>query len=204
MIKKCVCILFLSLFSSFIYAESIESVLKKISEKSSSVSSIMADFLQVKSSEFISTEVKSDGTFYYSSSDKVCLKNDDKNYLLMNGEHFVISTAGDKMSVNTKSNPMVSHLGNLLKSCVTGDFNSICANKKSTIDVEITPDRYILTITMAGSIKRYFSEVKLTYFKHDASLEEIKMTESNGDFTSYTFSNHKFNVPILQSVFNLK
>lgn len=190
-------------FFSVLYAEQTEIILKEINEKSSSVNSIMADFEQVKSSEYISGEAKNNGVFYYSASDKVCLKNDENNYLLMNGERFVISAAGDKMSVNTKSNPMVSHLGNLLKSCVTGDFSAICGKNKSAIDLEITPDRYILTINMAGSAKKYFKKIELTYFKNDASLEELKMIESNGDYTLYTFSNHRFNVPILQSVFNL-
>lgn len=203
MSKKYICILISLLISSFVCAETSEGILKLIKDKSSSVKSIVADFQQVKSSAYISKDIKTDGKFYYLFPDKVCLKNDEDNYLLMNGENFVISTGGDKMAANNKSNPMVSNLGNLLKSCVTGDFASIVENKKNQLKVEETLDRYILTITLAGSAKRFFSEVELIYFKHDASLEKLKMVEKNGDSTVYTFSNHKFNMQIDNSVFKI-
>lgn len=203
MIKRLLFILSTIFISISVFAEKDTAVLEKITAKSSSYTSIESDFVQVNSSVYIAKEVKSTGKFYYQAEDKVLLKNDEKNFLLLNNNDFVISTQGEKFKVGKKSNPMVAELGLLLKSCVTGDYNTILSRRNTALRLDITAHDYILNITMGGSAKRYYSQVILTYDKLDLSLVNLKLLEPNGSYTLYTFSNHKYNTQIDSSVFNI-
>ncbi len=198
-------VILLALISFSLYAEINETtpILEKISNHSSSLSSIESDFIQVNASIYLSAEKKSEGKFYYKADDKVCLKNDDKNFILMNSGEFLVSTDGNKVRAGKKSSPMVTELGTLLRSCITGDYKSILQRRNTSLSITEDSLYYILNITMGGSAKKYFSEITLKYSKKDFSLYYLKLQEANGSYITYTFNNHKFNTEIDLSVFNI-
>lgn len=189
------------ILSSFLYAN--ESILEKIKTNTESITSINSDFRELKSSMFVENDVITEGKFHYATEDKVCLHYNNGDKLLMNGDNFMMRIGEDKLTGNRKSNPMISQLGNLLKSCVTGDFTKITGGNHKNLNIETTPNHYILTINMTGASKKYFSNIELRYHKENYSLEKLKMIEASGDFTEYTFMNQSFNQQIDLSVFNL-
>lgn len=201
MINRFITIFLFTIISSFLYAN--EDVIEKIKTNTASISSIECDFTETKSSQFIETDIVKDGKFYYVAEDKVCLKYKNDDILLMNGDDFIMKIGKDKLSGSRKSNPMISQLGNLLKSCVTGDFTKISGGNIKNLTIETTKNQYILTINMQGSSKKYFSKIELRYNNADYSLEKLKMIEPTEDFTEYTFTNQSFNKQIDLSVFNI-
>lgn len=196
-------VIILSLITTLLYAETNEAILEKISTHSRSLQSIESDFTQVNASIYLNVEKETPGKFYYKAEDKVCLKNDDKNFILMNEGNFLVSTDGNKVRADKKSSPMVSELGILLKSCITGDYKTILQRRNTSLDITQDASYYILNIKMGGSAKRYFSDVTLTYSKNDLSLYKLKLQEASGSYITYTFSNQKFNAEIDLSVFNI-
>lgn len=200
--KKYLIILF-ALISTLLYAETNEVILEKISNHSRSLKSIESDFTQVNASIYLNVEKEVEGKFYYKAEDKVCLKNDDKNFILMNEGDFLVSTDGNLMRASKKSSPMVSELGLLLKSCITGDYKTILQRRNTSLSIAEDDSYYVLNVQMGGSAKRYFSDVLLTYSKKDLSLYKLKLQEANGSYITYTFNNQKFNTEIDLSVFNV-
>lgn len=180
-------------------------ILTKLQTNGAAVGTIESRFVQRRHVQALKSDVLSNGRFYYQKNDKICMVYDrpQGDLLLMNGDDLVMIADGRRSVVNVQANPMLKQLRTLLTACVSGDFERLKTGRNTRLVVDQTDTHYILTAHFDGSAKKMYASVVLTFDKRQLALVVLRMNESNGNFTEYTFESPKFNQLIDERIFDV-
>ncbi len=180
-------------------------ILTKLQTNGAAIGTIESCFVQRRHVQALKGDVLSNGRFYYQKNDKICMVYDrpQGDLLLMNGDDFVMIADGRRSVVNAQTNPMLKQLRTLLTACVSGDFERLKTGRNTQLVVDETDAHYILTAMFDGSAKKMYASIVLTFDKRQLALVALRMNESNGNFTEYTFESPKFNQPIDERIFDV-
>lgn len=176
-------------------------VVEKILAGNKGYTSMTADFKQTQHLPFVDDVIASEGKCYYKKPEQMAMVFTDPegDMMLVDGNRFVLVSAGSRQEVSAASNPRMQGMKQVLNSCMAGDVQNMGAKK---ITCEETPALYLVKAELAeGNI---FEKVEVGYDKKDLSLTLLKTIESDGSYTQYELGRKAFNKAIDAQVFKGK
>ncbi len=179
--------------------------MSELQRKNASITSIQAKFVQTKFLSVFSTEMKSDGNFYWEKNDKICLDYQApvKYKIVINGDKLKTVSSGKSNVINTKGNPMMDQMSALIAACMTGNIDRMGSGFK--VKIEESASDYRLTIEpQAKEVQSYIAKMEIFLSRKDMSVSRLVMHENADDYTGYVFTDNKFNERIPASVFDVR
>lgn len=172
-------------------ADSFESRIESVSALNKS---IQCDFVQTKKVKNIKGEIVSNGEFYYDNSGMMALiySQPQGDRVLINGETFTVVTAGKKIEGKAGDNPMMMQICNMLQACMSGDVTKL--GRGWQMNIEENELRYSVTLQPSDRrTRKYIESLLMRFDKQDMTLSELRMNETSGGYTNYTFTNKEIN-----------
>ena len=179
--------------------------LEDLNRKSTSVESICCDFIQTKHNSMLAQDARSEGVFYFKRPSRLALLYTGHNHdrIVMGEIDFMVVAGGTAHTVKIASNPLYQQMQEVFSACFSGDVKALssgdefrCQQLNGQYEVRITPS--------SKRARRYIAELVLVFSKKDMLLDELRIIERSGDYTSYQFRNRKTNQKIENSVFECK
>lgn len=201
--SKFTTIILLMFLSISLFAQEIEKEFKiKLQTNSSQNITIQCDFLQTKKIKKLSQEVTRKGSFYYYNAGLMAMHysqpKDDK--VIMNKDSFVIIISGKKICADAKSNPMMAQISYMMQASMSGDVSKLGRGWIMSIEKQINSYEVILKPT-DKRIQKYINSMVMNFRESDMTLDTLRINETSGGFTQYTFTNKKVNNKIDSSYF---
>lgn len=154
-----------------------------------SVKKINCKFSQTRSVAVLSQDVVRKGDFSLRQPGDILLQFEDGEYIKMGESEFEIKSEGRVSKMKVNANPMLKELKRVLGACMGGDVASIMAGFDSEISANKT--EYSVKLCPKGKKNGMMQSLELQFCRKDMSLDWMKMTERNGDFTLYRFTDKK-------------
>ncbi len=192
--KRVILISILSIFANLAVAQNSEGFDSRIEAFSSENRTIQSDFVQTKKMKNIKNIITSKGEFYYDNSGLMALIYDDPqgDRVVINGGQFKVVTAGKVIEGASDDNPMMQQICNMLQASMTGDIAKLGRGWQTTISENAT--QYEVSLTpLDRRTKRYIESLVMVFRKSDMTLDELRMNETSGGYTLYTFVNKVIN-----------
>lgn len=112
--------------------------------------------------------------------------------IIINGQKLKIVSEGKSNVVNLGSNRMMDEMKGMLAACMVGDLSSITSTYK--LDYYESPSLYVVKIRpVSKSVQAYISEIIISINKEDMSVQTLRLSENEKDYTEYRFTNRKYN-----------
>ena len=175
---------------------------EQLRKESANIKTIQAHFVQKKSLKILSKPLISEGRFYYAAPDSfrweyfkplrsivIAYKNNTKRY---------IASGGKMMEDKTGGAQAMKIVLNEVAGWMSGRFDqnpSFAATINEGVNTKIT-----LTLTeksMTGMIEK----IEIILFKKSATVQSVKIIESENNFTQINFDKVEINKAINSSVF---
>jgi len=181
----------------------VASVKKKLEENALKTQDINASFTQEKHLSILEEKISSTGTFKFKKENKVRWSyNSPYNYLIIiNKDQIYINDEGREKSYDANSSKMFSQINKIVVGTARGtlfsdpDYTSAFSENSGFYMVHMVPK--------SAKLREYVNEIHLYIDKKDLSVNRLKMTEKNGDFTQVDFSAKKINAGIPDSEFQI-
>ncbi|MBL0911228.1 MAG: outer membrane lipoprotein carrier protein LolA [Bacteroidia bacterium] len=181
----------------------VPAVKKKLEENALKTQDINASFTQEKHLSILEEKITSTGTFKFKKENKVRWSYDKPyNYLIIiNKDQIYINDEGKEKSYDANSSKMFSQINKIVVGTAKGtlfsdpDYTSVFSENSGFYMVQMTPK--------SARLRDYVNEIFLYIDKKDLSVNRLKMTEKNGDFTQVDFSAKKINAGIPDSEFQI-
>lgn len=182
--------------------ENIDAFRVKFAKTADATRNISSDFVQHKHSIYFKEALVSKGMFYYDQTGKMRWeqKNPEKHIILINEEELRIWNKGKESKYNLSSNKQLAFIKLLMMGTVNGDLLN---SSKFDVSYFYNEVHYKLVLVPKDKkMRNMFSEIQLFFDKKNIRLAEMKMIESEGDFTTIQFINAIFNSQISQTTFS--
>lgn len=192
--KRVIFIFILSIFANLVVAQNSESFESRIEIFSSQNRTIQSDFVQTKKMKSIKNIVTSEGKFFYDNSGLMAMIYDEPkgDKIIINGEQFKFVMAGKVIDGASDDNPMMQQICNMLQASMTGDITKLGRGWQTTITENDT--KYEVSLTpLDRRTKRYIESLVMVFRKSDMTLDELRMNDTLGGYTLYTFANKVIN-----------
>lgn len=173
---------------------SIDGFQERLKKEAASLSSIESDFTQEKYLDVFNDKIISKGRFYYRQENKIRMDyTTPVDYqIIINGQKLKIVSEGKSNVVNLGSNRMMDEMKGMLAACMVGDLSSITSTYK--LDYYESPSLYVVKIRpVSKSVQAYISEIVISINKEDMSVQTLRLSENEKDYTEYRFTNRKYN-----------
>ena len=190
----------------------VNTLTSKINTEMKKVSSLQSKFKQVKHIATMKSDLISNGNFFYSKSDKVCLEyTSPMEYLIViNGSKIKMDMNGKKTVYDVSSNGLMQEMVTVISSCMTGNIKTL--NSKYKIEYFQNEKEYVIKVYPTDSkVKNLIYEVDLHLSKSDMCVSSMKMIEASKnakandiDFTEYIYTEKKLNGTIPADKFNVQ
>jgi len=175
---------------------------KKVQESTSSIETIISNFVQKKHLDFLANDIETFGKMFFQSPNMIKWEYTDpyQYSVIFKEEQLYINDDGDKSEVDLGSNKMFQSLNSLIAKSIKGDlfddaqFDISYFKEGDAYIVDFKPKRDELSI--------YIQTFQLTFNKDDAQVEEVKMIEPTGDYTRITFKDRVLNMKVDTAVFS--
>lgn len=177
----------------------------KLVEASKNTQAISCDFIQKKELSILSEIITSEGVFLLKGNDKLVWEYRQPYFykVIINGNQMEIDDSESKMNFDTRSNRMFREISNIMIKSVNGSIIS----DNETFETEILENTTELLVKMKPKTKELgmlFQYINLHFSKENYLVEKIEMFEELGDKTTILFNNQKLNVPIEDSLFDIR
>lgn len=174
---------------------------QEILNATANMKTLECSFTQYKHMDLLINDIVSSGTMHYRSPNTVkwaYTKPYDYSVIFMDGK-MKVNDNGRKSQMDIGSHKLLSELNDLMTKSVRGDLFkdpdfsvALFAGAKYDVIVLTPKDEQL-----AGYIK----QLELSFGKKDRAIEELKITEPNGDYTHIVFTGRKINIPLGDAVF---
>lgn len=179
--------------------------LRDLAEKTSRVHTIQAKFVQNKHLSVFSTDVKSYGRFSWQSPDKICLdySTPAKYRIVINGDRIKTVNGGRSSTLSLKGNPVMDQMGSLVAACMTGNLESL--GNGFRYSVKESSSGYLIDVSpVSETVRKYVARMEIYLSSLDMSVTKLVMYENETDYTSYVFTEKKFNEAVPAAVFDMR
>ena len=169
----------------------------RISAASGQNRTIVSRFTMVRGVAGIKKQVESCGDFYYDNSGDMAMIYDTPkgDRVVMNGDDFTIVVGGKTISSSSSSNPMMAQISYMMQASMSGDVAKL--GRGWELKIEKGESQYIVSIVpIERRIKRYISAMTMLFDQRTMTLDSLRIDESRGGFTSYSFTSKELNVEI--------
>ncbi|MGK0277252.1 MAG: outer membrane lipoprotein-sorting protein, partial [Litorivivens sp.] len=145
--------------------------------------------------------IQSDGIFYASGQDKIRWEEvkPNSNILIMNGEMAYVVKDGETEAFDLSKNRQFSMINEMMSSVLSGDladnedFEITFFESASGYKVHLVPEKKM--------VRKFVAMVELVVAKNTYFLDNMTMSEADGNSTEILFSNQKANLPLEMTIF---
>ncbi|MDR1673759.1 MAG: outer membrane lipoprotein carrier protein LolA [Bacteroidales bacterium] len=175
---------------------------KRLNESSVSIQTLTGSFTQVKYIDLLEEKMVSEGAFAYKKSDRIRFDyTAPERYLLVVNEQQVKIVADGKTNIyDLKKNKTAVQMNLLMSACMTGDIDRLNVDYQLLFHengeqyrIRILPNTNNLTV----------QQMDILIDKKDFAVQQLKITETSGDYTLYSFSEQKKNTAVPDAWFNI-
>ena len=181
-------------------AQEIVKFKETIENQSKSIKTIKTDFVQIKHMDFLTKDIETSGKMYFKSPNLLNWQY-TKPYqysIIFKNNKVYINDQGNKSTVDAKSK-IFEKINKLIVGSVSGNMFD---DKEFDISYFKTKEHYITKlIPKTASIKKMIKQIDLYFPLKAATVSEVKLIESSGDYTKIIFKNKVINAKIDDSVF---
>lgn len=176
---------------------------ENVSTQAKTLNTLEADFVQVKYLEVLDEKVVSEGKIYYKNIDKlrVSYTKPSPYLVVMNGRKVKIESEGKKSTYGLDASKEMGSLNEVLTACMSGKIGLL--EKNHTLTLNQDDKAYCLIVKNQSADKKQQGEVRIFFDKNDYSTSRFIIKEATGDYTEYTLTNRKKNVPLADGIFSL-
>jgi outer membrane lipoprotein-sorting protein len=186
-----------------------QDVMKQAMEGYKKINSMTASVKKTTHNEMVTKDQVSTGTFYFKKPAKMCVTtNGGKDKLVTDGETFTIVQNGKASTATGGGNSALTPLINAIKNITSGNEET---DLSDVADVDMERDADSMTMTIIPITKNAAERRKMLYQSFviviDSKAGELRSIRLNGkgkNYEVYEFSNYKMDVPVNDSVFNVK
>lgn len=174
----------------------------RLNTASSQNKTIVALFSQIKGVPGIKKQVESRGDFYYDNSGDMAMvySTPKGDKVVMNGKDFTIIIGGKTISTNASSNPMMAQISYMMQASMSGDIAKL--GRGWELKIEKLEGQYKVSIAPTERrIKKYISAMTMLFDERSMTLDLLRIDESRGGFTAYSFTSKEVNREIDPIVF---
>lgn len=182
------------------YAQDSATLLDRIRQENTRITSIACDFKQTTHLDFMDEDVLSHGKFYYRKPGHLLMKYEDPagERMLISGENISMVAAGQHKKVSAKSSPEIGLIHSVFSSCLEGDPRKI---KGASVTATESAARYEVTIDIQGGATASIQCVRVHYDKKSLALTMLRTEDPDGGYTVYALTAQKLNEGIGDDVF---
>lgn len=175
---------------------------QELKQKNHAVQSVSSGFVQTTELSMLGDKVEKSGSFYYHIPSKLLLQFEDGDYIKMNDLAYEMRSAGSVNSMKASANPMFKSLNTILSACVAGDLSTLL--RSFTLELKDADQEWVLTLRpRQARMASYIAQIVISFDRSDMSLNELRMEQAGGDYTSYRFYNKEFNVELAEGLFDI-
>ena len=183
-------------------------IIESIANLNKSITTLTADFEETKVMPRLKKQTTRKGTLYFKSQNESLLMD----YSEPEGDYSLIKDGvmyvrkGDKQQKFAQQNKesKMNILKHSLLNALNGKVEAIAQDNNATIDAKEQGKNYLLTLTRQTDQKQGIQQLVLIYDKKTGALQELKIVEGNGNYTTYQTTNAKLNDIISDDMFNIK
>lgn len=173
---------------------------QKVQEQSGSIRSIESAFVQEKHLAVLSEPARSSGKFYYSKEGGVRWEYEQpmQQSIILSSGNVTMITEGKVEKTNARAATAYKRMNALIADVIHGDafgndsFSYAYFRLSPFVRVEMTPQE--------TAIAAHIQKIEL-FFNSEHRVERLVIHEPGGDFTSYRFSDQRYNQNLPEGVF---
>lgn len=174
---------------------------KGVNAASAKIKTMTTDFVQYKHMDFLSKDVETSGKMAFREPNSLAWQyKKPYNYSIVfkSGKIF-INDEGKKSQMDAKSNKTFSKINKLIVGSVSGQMFD---DKEFTISYFKSKDFNVARfIPKDGAMKKYIRQVELSFDKSAGTVEQVRLLESEKDYTKIVFKNKVLNAKVDDSAF---
>ena len=173
-------------------------MLRKITESSAKMESLICDFEQVKELSILEEKMISKGKMYYRNDN--CLRWEYVSpyvyTFVLNDKTIMMQAENSKKNViDINSSRFFQEIIKIMMNGVNG--NGLTDTKNFSTDYYWSESQWkVHLIPLQKEMKKMFATIKLTFNVKDYSVDKVEMDEQNGDTTTILLSGKQFNKKI--------
>lgn len=174
---------------------------QSVNAASAKIKTMTTDFTQYKHMDFLAKDVETSGKMAFKEPNSLAWQyKKPYNYSIVfkNGK-ILINDEGKKSQMDAKSNKTFSKINKLIVGSVSGDMFD---DKEFTISYFKSKEFNIARFVPKDSgLKKYIKQVELSFDKKHATVEQVRLMESEKDYTKIVFKNKILNAKVDDSAF---
>lgn len=183
-------------------ASEIKSFRESVNAVSVKIKSMTTDFIQYKHLEFLSKDVETSGKMAFKEPDMLAWEY-EKPYqysiIFKKGKIF-INDDGKKSQMDARSSKIFTKINKLIVGSVSGNL----FDEKEFVISYYTNGGFNMArlVPKDAALKKYIRQIELTFDKKSAQVEQVRLMESEEDYTKIVFKNRVINAKVDDSAFN--
>jgi outer membrane lipoprotein-sorting protein len=179
----------------------IASLQQSVAAAAKNIKSLTADFTQYKHMDFLTKDMESTGKLVFKQPDKMLLQykkpyNYSESYI--NGK-IHINDDGKKKDYDIGNSDVYRTVNKLIIGSVSGSlFNT---GEFEVSYYKVGSNAVAVFVPHDPNLKKYMGRIELTFSPADASVTQVKIQDSETDFTRIVFKNRATNGQVEDDVF---
>lgn len=177
-----------------------EMVFSELRKNAAGVSSIQADFTEIRHASYLKEPQKSAGRFVYQKKNKMRWeqKVPSSYIILIDDNSLRVAENGTEKNMKAAGG-MAGMVREMLLMMVNGDFQSNKGFEKKVF--ENNTEYQIVLTPVERRLKQRYDRLELNFLKSTLSLKQLAFFEKGGDKQLMTFHNEKVNDPVNLALF---
>ncbi|MCP4311163.1 MAG: outer membrane lipoprotein carrier protein LolA [Bacteroidetes bacterium] len=191
----------LSLQDGFRQVEDPDALVERLNENSLKIETIQSTFIQKKQLEFLDETIISKGSFSFRKENSLrwAYHEPFEYVIVIHGGKFLIRDGEQVSTFDIESNPAFTQINNLIVGMVSGNISG----EEFEMEAFENSTQYLVRLLPREStMKEVISTMEIYFDKSDLAVAEVRMEESEKDYTVITFIDKKINEPIEEAVFS--
>lgn len=175
---------------------------KDVNAASAKIKTMTTDFTQYKHMDFLAKDVETSGKMAFKEPNSLAWQyKKPYNYsIVFKSGKIYINDEGKKRQMDAKSNKTFSKINKLIVGSVSGQMFD---DKEFSISYFKSAGFNIARfIPKDASLKKYIKQVELSFDKKEATVEQVRLLESETDYTKIVFKNKVLNAKVDDSAFS--
>lgn len=175
---------------------------KDVNAASNKIKTMTTDFTQYKHMDFLAKDVETSGKMAFKEPNSLAWQyKKPYNYsIVFKSGKIYINDEGKKRQMDAKSNKTFSKINKLIVGSVSGQMFD---DKEFSISYFKSAGFNIARfIPKDASLKKYIKQVELSFDKKEATVEQVRLLESETDYTKIVFKNKVLNAKVDDSAFS--
>jgi outer membrane lipoprotein carrier protein len=174
---------------------------QKIRESTGSIKTIHCNFTQEKKMEYLDSDLKSTGEFWYKYPDRVRWEyvSPYEYTIILNQKKISLISNNSTNEIEMENNETFEKMNALIVNAVSGkvfdneNYTTKILENKKFYKVDLVPG--------SPQISHLINQMELYFDKGTFSINKLKIIEPNSDYSFIHFSNQKLNEPIPENIF---